>query len=79
MIEHLDDINDIPNPADHNVKLVTLTKEQIEAARLEAIAYATPTVQILTPHFVLYVKDQVTKMCQKGLFAAPEPIPATRS
>lgn len=78
MIEHLDEINDIKSPADPSLPLLTLTAEQIEAARAEVITYAEQSTQILTPHFVYFVKDQVTKMCQAGLFAAPSGIPCDK-
>jgi membrane peptidoglycan carboxypeptidase len=69
--EHLDEVNAIRNARDPNGGNITITPEEIEAAKVEPLNYAQTTFDIQAPHFVYYVEDQVTKMCQAGLFAAP--------
>jgi len=43
-----------------------LTKEQVELAKQEPLNYIDNAYEIKTPHFVLLVQDQVTRMCQAG-------------
>ena len=76
--EHLEEVNKIPSPADPNVPLLALTLEQIEAAKSEPLNYLQSSFDIQAPHFVFYVQDQITKMCQAGLFEAPGDIPCDR-
>jgi membrane peptidoglycan carboxypeptidase len=71
LAEHLHDVNAITNATDPAGSKITITPEQIEAARTEPLNYAETTFDIQAPHFVYFVEDQVTKMCQAGLFAAP--------
>lgn len=78
MIEHLDEVNQIPNPNDETQPLLFLTREEIEAAKNEPLNYVESSFDIQAPHFVFYVQDQVTKMCQAGLFKAPGGIPCDR-
>lgn len=58
--------------------IVEVTPEQIEAAKQEPLTYVTPSFQIKAPHFVFYVQDQVTKMCEKGLFQPPNGLPCDK-
>ncbi len=74
MKEHLDEISDIKNPADPSKALLSLTVDQIEAAKKEPLNYINNPFDIQAPHFVWYVEDQVTKMCQAGLFEPPSGI-----
>jgi len=79
MIDHLDEINKIPSAADDSVPLLQLTVEQIEASKLEALNYVIDdSVDIKAPHFVFLVQDQVTKMCESGLFDSPGDIPCEK-
>ncbi|HET9476267.1 MAG TPA: transglycosylase domain-containing protein [Dehalococcoidia bacterium] len=78
MIKHLDEVNAIPNSADPSQPLLQLTEEQVEAAKLEPLNYIDNAYDIKTPHFVLLVQDQVTRMCQAGLFKAPGKIPCDK-
>lgn len=73
MIKHLDQVNRIPSPADASQPMFQppLTAEQIEAAKQEPLNYVDSPIDMKAPHFVLYVKDQVEKMCSAGLFEAP--------
>jgi membrane peptidoglycan carboxypeptidase len=71
MKKHLEEVNEIPSPADPNLPLLQLTEEAIDAAKLEPLNYVENQFDIKAPHFVFYVQDQVTKMCQAGLFRAP--------
>lgn len=78
MIKHLKEVNSIPNSVDPTQNLLQLTPEQIEAAKLEPLNYIENAFDIKAPHFVLFVGDQVTKMCQAGLFKAPGKIPCDK-
>ncbi|MEO8458125.1 MAG: transglycosylase domain-containing protein [Chloroflexota bacterium] len=71
MISHLDDINKIPTDGDETKPLVGLTVDQINAARDEPLNFIDTSFSIQAPHFFYYLQDQVTKMCQAGLFSAP--------
>lgn len=75
MIDHLNQVNKIPSVADENVPMLTLTVEDIEAARTEPLNFVDTTFDIQAPHFVLYVKDQVTKMCEARIFSPPDGMP----
>ncbi|HVP05467.1 MAG TPA: transglycosylase domain-containing protein [Dehalococcoidia bacterium] len=75
MIKHLDDINKIPTDGDDTKPLLQLTADDINAARTEPLQLKDATFSIQAPHFFLYLQDQVTKMCQAGLFRAPGDIP----
>ncbi|HZP25906.1 MAG TPA: transglycosylase domain-containing protein, partial [Dehalococcoidia bacterium] len=52
-------------------KLVDITPAMVAAAKDEQLSYATQAFSIKAPHFVFYVQDQLTKMCKKGEFKAP--------
>lgn len=71
MIEHLDNVNKIKSLSDPSQPMLQLTADQINGARDEPLNYITNQIDIRAPHFVRYVEDQVTKMCQAGLFSAP--------
>ena len=75
MIKHLDDVNKIPSPTNADEPMLTLTVDQINAAKTEQLTFAETTFSIQAPHFFYYLQDQVTKMCQAGLFKAPGDIP----
>jgi len=53
------------------VKHGYITQAEVEAAAAEELTYSTPSFYIKAPHFVFYVRDQVRKMCEKGMFNAP--------
>lgn len=78
MIEHLSDVNSIPAVGDEANLLLTLTAGEIEAAKEAPLDFVTPSIDILAPHWVWYVEDQVTKMCQAGLFDPPGEIPCDK-
>jgi len=71
MIASLDEVNEIPTPGDDNTPLLSLTAEEIQAAKDAPLNYVDTSIDILAPHWVWYIEDQVTKMCQAGLFEAP--------
>lgn len=75
MIKHLDEINKIPTNDDTTKPLLHLTADDINAARSQPLELKEATFSIQAPHFFLYLEDQVTKMCQAGLFRAPGDIP----
>ena len=75
MIQHLKEVNKIPTKGDDTKPLITITAEQIEAAKAEPLNFVNKSFDIQAPHFFLFLKDQVTKMCQAGLFNAPGDIP----
>jgi membrane peptidoglycan carboxypeptidase len=75
MAGHLKEINSIPTKGDDSKPLINLTADQIEAAKAEPINFVDTTFDIQAPHFFYYLKDQVTKMCQAGLFNPPGDIP----
>jgi len=75
MISHLEEINKIPTNGDDTRPLITLTAEQIEAAKAEPLNFVETSFSVQAPHFFLFLQDQVTKMCQAGLFNAPGDIP----
>ena len=54
--------------------IVQVSREEIEAAKVEPLNYAETKFRIEAPHFVFYVEDQVTKMCHAGLFEPPKDI-----
>ena len=78
VVEHLDEVNAIRNATDPEGRNILITPEQIEAAKTEPLNYAETTFDIQAPHFVYYVEDQVTKMCQAELFTAPAGIPCDK-
>ena len=68
MLKHADQIEDI----------VQVTPEQIEAAKQEELKFAPSSFEIKAPHFVFYLEEQVTKMCEEGRFEPPEDIPCDK-
>ena len=62
LAEHSGDVADI----------VQVSSEQIEAAKTEPLNYVEANFRIEAPHFVFFVEEQVTKMCDAGLFDAPD-------
>jgi membrane peptidoglycan carboxypeptidase len=48
------------------VKHRYITQEQADEAKREEMSFEEGTFPILAPHFVFYVKDVITKMCEKG-------------
>ncbi len=78
MIEHLDNVNKIKSLSDPGQPMLQLTADQINAARDEPLNYITNQIDIRAPHFVYYVQDQITKMCQAELFSAPGDIPCDK-
>ncbi|MDO8616472.1 MAG: transglycosylase domain-containing protein [Dehalococcoidia bacterium] len=80
MIKHLDEINDIRDPADptRTLAMLHLTAEEIEAAKADPLNYVDSIYPIAAPHFVFFVQDQVAKMCAAGLFKAPGDIPCDK-
>jgi membrane peptidoglycan carboxypeptidase len=48
-----------------------ITQGEADEAAAEELTYSTPSFYIRAPHFVVYVEDQVRKMCEKGMFDAP--------
>jgi membrane peptidoglycan carboxypeptidase len=71
MINHLDDVNKIPSPTDQNKPLIQLTPDDITAAKAQPLNFTETSFSIQAPHFFYFLQDQVTKMCQAGLFKAP--------
>ena len=49
-----------------------ITQEQAEEAKKEELSFEEGSFPIRAPHFVFYVKDVLTKMCQKGMLELPE-------
>ena len=43
-----------------------ITQQQAEEAKQEELSFEEGTFPIRAPHFVFYVKDVITKMCEKG-------------
>lgn len=78
MLQHLDEISKIDNPAAPGTPLVSLTLEQLQAAREEPLNYVENSFQITAPHFVFFVEDQIKKMCAKGLFEPPNGLPCDK-
>lgn len=78
MIEHLEQINAIPGIEDPSQPLVTLTAAEIDAARDEELNYVTPVSTNIAPHFDLHVGDEVVKMCEGGMFEAPNSLPCDK-
>lgn len=78
MIEHLEQVNEIPGLENPDEPLIQMTVEEIEAAMEEPLEYVTPETSIRAPHFVFYVGDQVEKMCAEGLFEAPNDLPCDK-
>lgn len=54
------------------VKHGYITEEQAEEAKQEELIFEEGTFPIRAPHFVFYVKDVLTKMCEKGRLELPE-------
>jgi membrane peptidoglycan carboxypeptidase len=76
MIKHLDDVREIPSPADPNQRMLPdVTREMVEAAKAEPLAFVENHFDIRSPHFVFFVEDQVNKMCAAGLFDPPGDVP----
>ncbi len=71
MIEHLNDVNSIPTAGDEDNPLLTLTIAEIQAAKDAPLDFSDTSIDILAPHWVWFVEDQVTKMCHAGLFETP--------
>ena len=57
---------------DRMVKHGYITEKQATEAKQEELAFAEGTFPIQAPHFVFYVKDVLTKMCEKGQLELPE-------
>ncbi len=74
MIKHLDDINAIPASDGSDQPLLTLTSDQIDAARSEPLNFTQASFDVQAPHFDFYVQGEVEKMCQAGQFDPPEGI-----
>jgi len=49
-----------------------ITQRQADEAKQEELTFEEGTFPIRAPHFVFYVKDALTKMCEKGLLELPE-------
>jgi membrane peptidoglycan carboxypeptidase len=49
-----------------------ITQEQADAAKQEQLSFASSSFPILAPHFVFYVKDEVIKMCERGMLQVPK-------
>ncbi|MGQ9572407.1 MAG: transglycosylase domain-containing protein [Dehalococcoidia bacterium] len=49
-----------------------ITQEQAEEAKQVELSFAEGAFPIQAPHFVFYVKDVITKMCEKGRLQVPE-------
>ncbi|MDP2948339.1 MAG: transglycosylase domain-containing protein, partial [Chloroflexota bacterium] len=49
-----------------------ITQEQAEEAKKEELSFEEGSFPIRAPHFVFYVKDVLTKMCEKGMLELPE-------
>ena len=75
MIKHLDDVNKIPGLGDQSKPLIQLTPDDITAAKGQPLNLVETSFSIQAPHFFYFLQDQVTKMCQAGLFKAPGTIP----
>jgi len=75
LIDHLDEVNSIPTNGDEETPLLTVTPEEIEAAKDEPLNYVDTSIDIIAPHWVWFIEDQVTKMCAAGIFDAPGDIP----
>jgi membrane peptidoglycan carboxypeptidase len=54
------------------VKHGYITQEQADEAKQEELSFEEGTFPILAPHFVFYVKDVLTEMCEKGRLNLPE-------
>ena len=78
MIGHLEEVNSIPTDGDDSTPLLTLTVEEIDAARDDPLEYIEPGFDIQAPHFVFYAGDQVKQMCEADLFDPPGNIPCDR-
>jgi len=61
LLDHQDSIKDI----------VKVSQKDVDAAKKAELKYVTPKFEIKAPHFSFYVQDQVTKMCEAGLFEPP--------
>ncbi len=48
-----------------------ITEEDAATAKEEELTIASASFDIQAPHFVFYVQDQVTRMCEDGVFSAP--------
>ncbi len=56
-----------------------ITSAQAEAAKREPLNFVTPRFDIQAPHFVFYVQEIVTKMCQKGVFRPTLDVPCDKA
>jgi membrane peptidoglycan carboxypeptidase len=54
------------------VKHGYITQEQADEAKQEELSFEEGTFPIRAPHFVFYVKDVLTEMCEKGRLNLPE-------
>jgi membrane peptidoglycan carboxypeptidase len=54
------------------VKHGYITQEQAEEAKQQELSFEEGTFPIRAPHFVFYVKDVLTEMCEKGRLNLPE-------
>ncbi|MBI2913292.1 MAG: transglycosylase domain-containing protein, partial [Chloroflexi bacterium] len=75
MLKHSKEIEEIPWVKAAGIQV---TPEMVEAARGEELHILQPNFEINAPHFVFYVQDQVTRMCEKGLFSPPADIPCDK-
>ena len=57
---------------DRMVKHGYITEKQAAEAKQEELSFAEGTFPIQAPHFVFYVKDVLTEMCEKGQLEVPE-------
>jgi membrane peptidoglycan carboxypeptidase len=55
-----------------------ITQKQADEAKQEELAFEEGTFPIQAPHFVFYVKDTLTKMCEKGRLDLPEDTDCTQ-
>ena len=53
------------------VKHDYITQVEADEAAAEELTYKNPGFFIQAPHFVFYVRDQLQKMCEKGMFDPP--------
>ncbi len=65
MQKHLREIQEI---------LPNVTVEEIEAAKTQELTFVQASFSMKAPHFVLYIRDQITDMCEKGMLKLPPSI-----
>ncbi len=78
MIKHLGEINRIEKPGQSGKLAHKFTKAEIEKAKKGPLKYVETRFDIKAPHFVVYVGEQVAKMCQAGLFESPGDLPCDK-